>query len=144
MDMGKRNFFTAMAIVFIAFWSCSTKPAPPTGQDGEGAMEAWKGLDDFHQLMAASFHPYHDSANVAPAKKLAGEIAVSASRWAQEKLPSRVDNDKVRQLLKDLESKAQALGDLVEVGDDPAIGESLTSLHDTFHLLQEAWKGDGK
>ncbi len=30
--------------------------------------EKWAAMDEFHTLMAESFHPYKDTANLAPAK----------------------------------------------------------------------------
>ncbi|HCM77108.1 MAG TPA: hypothetical protein DIS90_12045, partial [Cytophagales bacterium] len=62
-----------------------------------------------------------------------------------QELPARVDNQKVKELLNNLKIQTEALADLVEVGDDNAIGSSLNELHDTFHHLQEAWyKKDDK
>lgn len=125
-------------VLMIIFWSCSTKTESTSEQTEEEVVE-WKGMDDFHMLMAESFHPYRDSANVEPVKQLAREMITSVNNWSEQELPSKVDNENVRQTMKELQEGAVALADLVEVGDDQAIGESLTSLHDTFHRLQEAW-----
>ncbi|MFZ1809091.1 MAG: hypothetical protein WAU36_17795 [Cyclobacteriaceae bacterium] len=126
------------ALLFVATWACSPKAESATEETEEEVTE-WKGMDDFHMLMAESFHPYRDSANVEPVKQYASEMVVSVNSWVEQELPSKVDNEEVKQTLKELQDGAIALADLVEVGDDQAIGESLNALHDTFHHLQEAW-----
>jgi hypothetical protein len=126
-------------LLFIAIGACSPKTESATEESKDEETAEWKGMDDFHMLMAESFHPYRDSANVEPVKQYAKEMVVSVNSWIEQELPARVDNDKVKETLKDLQDGAVALADLVEVGDDQAIGESLTALHDTFHQLQEAW-----
>jgi len=125
-------------LIILTIWACSSKTESAT-EETETEVAEWKGMDDFHMLMAESFHPYRDSANVEPVKQLAMEMVTSVNSWMEQELPSKVDNDEVKQTLKELQEGAVALADLVEVGDDQAIGESLTSLHDTFHHLQEAW-----
>lgn len=126
------------ALIFVTTWACSPKAESTTDETEEEAVE-WKGMDDFHMLMAESFHPYRDSANVEPVKRYASEMVLSVNSWIEQDLPSKVDNETVKQTLNELRDGAVALADLVEVGDDQAIGESLTALHDTFHHLQEAW-----
>lgn len=126
------------ALLLITTWACSPK-TESTQEQNEAETIEWKGMDDFHMLMAESFHPFRDSANVEPVKQYASEMVVSVNSWIEQELPPKVDNDEVKQTLKELQDGAIALADLVEVGDDQAIGESLTSLHDTFHQLQEAW-----
>lgn len=135
----KLNKLSAICLLIIlTVWACSSK-TESAAEETEAEVAEWTGMDDFHMLMAESFHPYRDSANVEPAKQLAVEMVNSVNSWIEQELPSRVDNDEVRQMLKELQEGAVALSDLVEVGDDQAIGESLNSLHDTFHHLQEAW-----
>lgn len=116
------------------FFACT----PKTESTQEEHIE-WKGMDDFHMVMAESFHPYRDSANLDPVKQYAGEMVTLVNSWINDELPAKVNNDEVKELLNDLKEEAEALVDLVEVGDDEAIGTTLTELHDTFHQLQEAW-----
>ncbi|MEQ9412931.1 MAG: hypothetical protein RIF39_03835, partial [Cyclobacteriaceae bacterium] len=108
------------ALLFITIWSCSPKTESEAEHTDEETYE-WKGMDDFHMLMAESFHPYRDSANVEPVKQYAREMVVSVNSWLEQELPTKVDNDDVKQTLKELQDGAVALADLVEVGDDQAI-----------------------
>ena len=98
-------------------------------------------MDDFHLIMAETFHPYKDSSNLDPVKRRAAELMASADRWASSDLPEKVDNDEVKGKLTQLKAEAATLAEQVRSADDNVIGEQLTRLHDTFHELQEAWYG---
>ncbi len=43
--------------------------------------DEWIAMDDFHLIMAESFHPFKDSANVDPARKNALILASAAAQW---------------------------------------------------------------
>ena len=103
--------------------------------------EVWQEMDDFHMVMAETFHPYKDSTNLEPAKTRASELMTAADQWAAATLPKRVDNDEVRSKLRQLKSQAATLAESVRSADDNVIGDQLTRLHDTFHEIQEAWYG---
>ena len=95
--------------------------------------------------MAEAFHPYKDSANLAPVKKMAEEMAIEADKWASASLPTKVDSEEVKEELQKLKTDTRALADLIKSGaDDKAIGSSLDALHDSFHEIMEAWHGGGE
>lgn len=107
----------------------------------EGAANEWKEMDDFHMLMAETFHPYMDSANLEPAKLHASSLLRAADEWAAAPLPDRMNNQQVKTTLQKLQAEAATLAESVGVADDQLIAAQLTQLHDTFHELQEAWYG---
>jgi hypothetical protein len=129
--------FTMIALFLLtalAFYSCSTK-----------VQDEWPELDSFHMIMAEAFHPYKDSANLEPVKRLAKEMATEADKWAAAPLPEKVDNDEMKNQLKILKADAHAFAEMIEGGaPDETIGSSLTALHDTFHSIMEAWHGGDK
>jgi hypothetical protein len=109
----------------------------------EVSNEEWPGMDEFHMIMAESFHPYKDSANLEPAKANAAEMAQVAERWATAALPEKVNSDRTKATLTELKDATAAFVATVESGDEAAMGDALTNLHDLFHKLQEAWYGAG-
>lgn len=132
----KNIIFLALALLIVA---CAT---PKEDQDNDGAEQAeWAGMDDFHMVMAETFHPYKDSSNLEPVKSRAGELAAVAENWANEPLPPRVDNDDMKKMLQELQDQIASLVQLVSTGNDEAIGSQLTKVHDTFHAIQEDWYG---
>ena len=76
----------------IMLVNCSTKH----DHHEQAGADEWPAMDDFHMLMAETFHPYKDSFNLQPIKEKATELEEEAARWAGAPLPERVNNDKVK------------------------------------------------
>jgi hypothetical protein len=140
---GLRFFTLVLSVVVIA--ACSSKKEDSHGEHTEASdSKEWKEMDDFHMVMAETFHPYKDSANLEPVKTQAGELVAAADKWVAAPLPKKMDNEGVKGKLENLKKESQALVQTVSAGDDKAIGDQLTKVHDLFHEIQEAWYGDGE
>lgn len=114
-------------------------------ESADAETKEWKEMDDFHMTMAEAFHPYKDSANLAPAKQLAKEMADASAQWATLELPEKVRTDDMKATLQQLREGSQSFLKLVnENAPDSVVGKSLSDLHDTFHKIQEGWYGGGK
>lgn len=133
-----------LALFFlVSLMACSGKQEAAEESASESAVESedWAMMDEFHMVMAQSFHPFKDSANIEPAIAHAEEMAAMAEKWSNSELPERVNNESVKA---DLEALKNATGVFVQTsqsGDAEQIGAALTELHDLFHKLQEAWYG---
>lgn len=147
MERGKKNIninnrlmkiIIAINLLALICWSCSPK-SESSDSSIESDYEEWTGMDEFHMIMAESFHPYRDSLNLEPTKRYAEEMVVLADQWISNELPGKVDNEEVKNLLKELKIAVDALADLIKTGSDEDIGTSITNVHDVFHHLQEAW-----
>lgn len=108
-------------------------------QESGSSPEVWKEMDDFHEVMAETFHPYQDSMNLEPVKTRATELVTAAGRWVDAAIPERVDNPEVESKLQQLKSEAEALVASVQAANDTEIGQRLNQLHNTFHAIQEEW-----
>jgi hypothetical protein len=99
-------------------------------------------MDEFHMVMAESFHPFKDSANLQPAINNAETLVSSADAWAEAPLPEKfAGDDEVKFKLNQLKADAASFATVSKTGDNKAIGQSLTKLHDLFHEIQESWYG---
>lgn len=136
------NIFTFSIVAALAF-ACGAKKEDDHGHDHADAKE-WKQMDEFHMVMAETFHPYKDSANLEPVKSRATELATSAENWSKSELPEKVDNDEMKDKLERLRTETSTLASTVTGGDDKVIGEQLTKVHDLFHEIQEMWYGGEK
>lgn len=139
----KKLLFTYFSLsIFIAMTACSVKHDATQDHD-EQAMDndEWPMMDEFHMIMAESFHPFKDSSNIDPAIANAAEMASLAEKWSASALPSKVDNQSVKDDLALLKSETASFAQLVQGGDKQQIGDALTKLHDHFHKLEEAWHG---
>ena len=137
--MKKLNLFYTMCVIAAVALACSGKKQETHEHDT--AADEWKEMDDFHMLMADAFHPYKDSANLAPAKEKAEALATAAEQWKNAPLPEKVDNDQAKAALAQLSTDAAAFAATAKSGDDKATSESLNKLHDEFHHIQEMWYG---
>src|SRR5688500_17202936 len=128
----------ALMTTIVLSVSCSNKKESTDdySQSSEVSEDDWKEMDDFHMVMAESFHPYKDSANLEPAKQNASALAASAEKWVAAPLPAKFEgDDEIKFKLNQLHQDALSFVETVNSGDDKAIGESLTKLHDLFHEL---------
>lgn len=138
-----------LLIVLISMLaSCSEKKHDDQHKEmaskDSGEME-WPEMDAFHMVMAEAFHPFKDSANLAPAKQLAEEMALEADKWAASSLPEKVNTDAMKTKLNQLKSDTRALADKIKgAAADAEIGTSLQALHESFHGIMEAWNENGE
>jgi hypothetical protein len=140
-----RKFIFAITIgITVVAVACSGKKENEhdTHQDGEITNDEWKEMDEFHMVMAEAFHPYKDSSNLEPAKQNAAALTAAAEKWSTAPLPAKFEgDDEVKFKLNQLKADASKFEEVVRAGDDKAVGESLTKLHDLFHEIQESWYG---
>jgi hypothetical protein len=115
-------------------------------KEADGAdQKEWKEMDEFHMIMAETFHPYKDSANLEPARTRAAEVVAAAEKWTSAPLPEKVNNDEMKQKLQELKTEASAMAQAESSGDDKALEEKLVKVHDLFHAIQEVWySGNGQ
>lgn len=129
-----------MIAFVLVMMSCASKKETDHADDHVNHTE-WKEMDEFHMIMAETFHPFRDSADLEPVKRKASALMTAAHEWAATPLPERVNNDEMRSKLEALKAQATTLAESVQSQDDNAIGQHLSRLHDTFHEIQEAWYG---
>jgi hypothetical protein len=131
-------FFT----ILLASSSACSKTEKVTSEAIHGDDSEWVEMDSFHLIMAEAFHPYKDSANLEPVKRLAEELAQEADKWASAPLPDKIDNDEMKAQLNQLTADTRALSALIQGGaSDEEIGNTLQALHSSFHTIMEAWNG---
>lgn len=129
-----------IGVALLMLLGCASKKRETHDLAGH-TENTWKEMDDFHIIMAETFHPYKDSANLEPVKTRASELMTAADQWASARVPEKVDREEVRDKLERLKSEAAALAERVKSADDDVIGAQLSRLHDTFHEIQEMWYG---
>ena len=132
-----------LAILFVAACTAKKEEATAEATTETAKADEWPAMDAYHFAMAEAFHPFKDSANLEPVKLQAAELAKAAEVWVNAPLPEKVNNDDIKAKLQELKTSSEALAALVNTGSTEEIGASLTSLHDKFHEIQEAWYGGG-
>ncbi len=130
-----------LAMICILITACGGKKENDDDHSHDSAAKEWKEMDDFHMVMAESFHPYKDSSNLEPAKVNAQDLAKSAKEWRDSSAPEGVDADKMKSSLDELVRLSDEFAAKAGSAADDEIASSLTTLHDLFHDLQNDFYG---
>ena len=101
-----RLILPSLMICWYAIVGCSGK------KESTSAVE-WPAMNSFHMIMAESYHPLKDSANLEPAKANAELMATEAANWAGVDLPEKVDTDEMKARLEELKKDTRAFADQV-------------------------------
>ncbi|MCS7078751.1 MAG: hypothetical protein NZ585_01695 [Chloracidobacterium sp.] len=120
----------------VAGWTAPRAVAQePTTGVAPKPKATWKAQEDFHSVLAGTFHPMEDG-DFRPVRKRAGEMARKARLWSRSKPPEGYDAAKIRPLLTRLEREAAELARLVaRQAADEDIKRALNQLHDTYHAI---------
>ncbi|MGQ9896772.1 MAG: hypothetical protein ACUVR8_04305 [Acidobacteriota bacterium] len=95
----------------------------------------WKAQEEFHSVLAGTFHPMEDG-DFGPVRKRAAEMARKARLWARSRPPKGYDAAKLRPMLANLERGAAEVARLVaQQASDDDIKQALNKLHDQYHEI---------
>ena len=103
----------------------------------QAQQPAWKELDDYHTVMAQTFHPSEEG-NLQPIKARSGELADKAKTLQKSAIPAAYQKPGVKETLDLLAKESKALDKMVrKKKPDADITKSLAALHDRFHEVME-------
>ncbi|MDX2127883.1 MAG: hypothetical protein SFU91_02465 [Chloroherpetonaceae bacterium] len=142
----KKNLYLAILLIAICavFTACNQKEEV---KKSEPAIQKWAEEDDFHIVMAETFHPMDNDSNFTPIKTRSKELVEAAQKWINSKPPFELEHPEgCAEALVKLVSASEALHNQIQAGaSDEEIRKSLTALHDLFHEASEesAPKGTG-
>lgn len=97
----------------------------------------WKEMEDFHTVMAATFHPSEEG-KLEPIKTRSREMVDKAVAWQQSTAPAGYDKNAVKASLKKLVAGAKKIDKLVKSNAaDDVLKQKLSALHNVFHEIME-------
>jgi hypothetical protein len=97
----------------------------------------WKELDEYHKVMAATFHPSEEG-NLQPIRERSGELAAKAKTLYKSSIPTAYQKPGVKETLKLLAKESKALDKMVQrKKSDAEVTKALAALHDRFHEVME-------
>lgn len=96
----------------------------------------WKEKNDFHKIMAQTFHPAEDG-NFQPIRDRIDEMVTKAEAWQKSPVPLEIrDVKKMKKNLGKLVKLTKKLQNNIKAGaPDQAVLKQLTALHDVFHTI---------
>jgi hypothetical protein len=99
------------------------------------ALAEWKEKDEFHKVMAQTFHPVEDG-NYNPIRERSNEMYQKAVAWQKSTIPAGYNKKKISKVLKKLVKESKELDKKIKAGTtDAEIKADLTELHDIFHEI---------
>ncbi len=126
-------------ILFLSSFARSTK---------SDQKDNWEELEIFHRAIALTFHPAEDG-DFEPIKNDSDELVEAAQNLLNGNLPAyfeKIENKKLKiTLQKELQKLVQQSTDLHSLVEeeqeekvtDKVLLEKLSSLHDTYHRIEE-------
>jgi hypothetical protein len=127
----------ALASINASSASAQGNPPPPpkpmSGMESHHASSSgWKELDQFHDLLAATWHPV-GKGDFKPVKEKAAKLAEAAKAWGESKVPAACDKKPVRDAVAASVVNARAVADLVaKQAPDSSLKGAMKKLHDSF------------
>lgn len=128
-----------LMLVVPAVASAQAAPTrPPAAQEEEEHATGWKELDEFHETMAAAWHPVVRQNDLAPARQHAATLLVRARAWLAVAVPTACDTPEIRSAMRDVLSHSERLARLVtERAADADVRQAIKDAHDRFHVVEE-------
>ncbi len=102
----------------------------------QSIFEQWSALDDFHEVMADTYHSSEEG-NLAPLRARSAEMADKARLLAQSEIPADFDKPEIVAAARQLKKDSKKLHQRVTKGKagDAELTAELASLHDVFHRI---------
>jgi hypothetical protein len=100
-------------------------------------LKTWKELDDFHNVMAETYHPLEDG-DFKPIRQRAHELAARAKDWAASPVPENyATKPEFKAVMDSLVKESQTLAEMIaKNASDKEVKTALTALHDRFHQVE--------
>jgi len=97
----------------------------------------WKEMDEFHTVMATTFHPAEEG-NLQPIRTRSQEMVNKATAWKNSAIPAGYDKTATTAALKKLAKGTREIDKMVKANaTDKELVAKLTQLHDVFHEIME-------
>ena len=133
----KKIFCLFIAFTFVSFFTGSLSAQPEKHREAESRTPKaeWKESNEFHTVMAATFHPAEDG-NFKPVRERSAELVTKATAWMNSTPPAEMSKPEIKENLKKLVAQATEVNTLVEKkATDAELKKQLSTLHDTFHTI---------
>jgi hypothetical protein len=150
-----RAFAAATALLFCVSASAAAQAGHEKHQQqGKAGMQhdsammkghmasAWKEMDSFHTVLAATWHPVANAKNVTPLREKADQLAAAARLWSSSTPPAACNADEVKTTVATIASDALAIGNQVMAkASDEDLTKALAALHEKFEGVEKKCGG---
>ncbi|MCC6317569.1 MAG: hypothetical protein IT361_07750 [Gemmatimonadaceae bacterium] len=136
--MRSRLTFLALAIVATsASAGAQSQPAAPK-HEMQHANSAWKEMDAFHTVLAATYHPASGKKDLKPLRARADSLAATARSWSASTPPRTCAAASVRSTVADISTDALAIANQVLANaTDAELLKAIGALHTKFERVEK-------
>ncbi len=110
------------------------------GKMDDHMMGPWKEMNDFHRLLAATWHPASEKGYMIPLRARAKELKSAADAWAASKAPEMVPScasEGVRRMVDKVAHESKAIVAMLDAQvDDTWLMAQFKRLHTSFEAAQ--------
>jgi hypothetical protein len=100
-------------------------------------IKEWKEMDDFHAVMAKSYHPV-EKGNLQPLKENIDSLVTRAKAWQASAIPAVYATKSIKPILDKLVTDCLAIKESINrKQSDTILKEQVTRAHQTFHEIME-------
>ena len=102
---------------------------------------AWKEMDAFHALLAATYHPAADKKDLKPLRAKSDSLAAAARAWAASTAPSCA-TEAVKSAVATISTDVLAIGNQVLANaSDADLTKAIGAVHAKFESVEKACGG---
>jgi hypothetical protein len=106
-----------------------------SGQAPASAQAQWPEKNEFHKVMAQTFHPSEEG-NYEPIRSRIGEMYDKAMAWAESTPPKEYDKPEVKSTIKEMTGQIVALRAMIDKkASNDELKPKMEALHETFHKI---------
>ena len=131
------------SLAALALTACLFVASPVLAQGhSHDAAGAWKEMNAFHALLAATFHPAQGKKDLKPLRAKADSLAAAARIWASSTPPKACAAADIRTTIGELSTDALDIGNQVlQQATDADLMKSITALHTRFESVEKKCGG---
>lgn len=99
--------------------------------------QQWPALDEYHKVMAMTFHPA-ETGDLVPLKKYGADLATTATDLKKSVIPEELNKPGLPDIISLLEKESLAMAKMIKSKkSDAVLKKSIFALHDRFHQIVE-------
>jgi hypothetical protein len=110
--------------------------------DASHMKSAWKEMDSFHTLLAATYHPASNKKDVAPLRAKANDLAAAARAWSTSNPPATCNTSEVKSRVATIATDALGIAnEVLASATSASLIDSINDLHTKFEKVEKACGG---
>lgn len=127
-------------IIILAIFAMISTGLQLRAQEHHENLKAWPELNNFHEIIAATYHPAEEG-NLKPLYQRSAELHEKAVKLKGSKSPDGINTAEVRKELDNLVQQTNELNEwIIKKVPEEDIKRQVAAVHTTFHKIMEIFE----